>query len=221
MRVALVLTGHFRTFEQTHTYWRNALEGCEYDVFCSTWDTINSNTISWHTHQPTHTPNYLTDHQIDLLRSFDPYVQIGRQEYTQEEINDVQLDCTSKANIYRYEAICNTLKRIDPMKYDIIIVGRYDLCINGIRFKDIDIQEDEIQCSGIYCGEKFVRKYSNTDNLYMFHPIKKGVFENLFQIYENAKHKNIKYPEEVFTELFYTFFSKVTIKWDTFNISRV
>lgn len=221
MRVALVLTGHFRTFEQTHTYWRTALEGCEYDVYCSTWDTINSNTISWHTRQPNNTHAYLTQEQIDLLRSFDPLVYIGHQEYTQEELNDIRLDCTSKSNIYRYESLCNTLKRIDPTKYDIIVVGRYDLRIKDIFFKDICLEEDEIQCSGVYYGDKFVRKYANTDTLYVFRPIKKEVFNNLFEIYENATQKNLKYPEEVFSELFYTFFSKVTVQWNSMDIPRI
>jgi hypothetical protein len=224
MRVALVLLGHFRTFDKTYSSWRKALEGCEYDVFCSTWDTITSNTIAWHTANPQYTQPYLTSTQIELLREFDPDVTICHQDISVDDIKNITLDHTTKSHLYRYDALCKTLNRIDSSTYDIIVVGRYDAYINNIIFKDIRIETDEIQCSGSFFGSKFVREYANTDMIYAFHPSKKNVFTNLLHIYEYAiKNNTLKYPEEVFTELFYTYFTKVRFVWghgDHFVIKR-
>ena len=44
MRIALLLQGHFRTFEKTHQTWINALEDCEYDCYFTTWNIIDANT---------------------------------------------------------------------------------------------------------------------------------------------------------------------------------
>jgi hypothetical protein len=211
MKIALLLQGHFRTFEKTHHSWINALEDCEYDCYFTTWNIINSNTKSWHSNAIENQPE-LTNSQIELLKTYDPNVTINTQEFTEDEKNDLYAFSPYKTHIYKFEALKNTLQRIESSKeekeYNMIICGRFDLEINSIKFKDITINEDEIKFGGRVDKEKgkYIHNLAATDLLYIFHPSKKELFYNLPVGLKNRKFTN---AEEYITDFFFINFNKV------------
>jgi len=214
MKIALLLQGHFRTFEKTHHSWVNALEDCEYDCYFTTWNTINSNTKSWHSNPIENQPE-LTNSQIELLKTYDPNVTIEKQEFTEEEKNDIYAHAPHKSFIYKFEALKKTLLRIESSKkeYDIIICGRFDIEIKSIKFKDINkikkINIDEIIIGGRISPDKdiFLYDLATTDIIYIFHPSKKEIFYNLPDDLINRKFRN---GEDYMTNLFFSNFNKVT-----------
>ena len=211
MRIALLLQGHFRTFEKTHQTWINALEDCEYDCYFTTWNIIDANTKSWHSDANNIQPE-LTNSQIDLLKLYDPNVTIEKQEYTEEEINDIYPHSPYKSHIYKFEALKKTLLRIESFKeereYDMIICGRFDLEIKSIKFKNLTIEKDEIKFGGNIRldNENYQHNLGATDLLYIFHPIKKEIFYNLSDSLINRK---FTHGEDFMTELFFSNFNKV------------
>jgi hypothetical protein len=225
MRIALLLQGHFRTFENTHQSWISALDGCEYDCYFTTWNIIDANTKSWHSDVNENIPE-LNISQISLLKSYDPNVTIEKQEFTEEEKNDLYAFSPYKTLVYKFEALKKTLLRIELSKkeYDIIICGRFDIEIKFIKFKDINIiKKDEIIIGGRIISEKdiYIHNLSGNDILYIFHPSKKEVFYNLPNGLINRK---FTYAEECVTDLFFSNFNIINHLYlyeKDFNIIRL
>lgn len=49
MKLAILLFGHMRTFEYSGQFFmKNVAEYYDCDIFIHTWDTIDSQTKSWH-----------------------------------------------------------------------------------------------------------------------------------------------------------------------------
>jgi hypothetical protein len=227
MRIALLLQGHFRSFENTHQSWINALEDCEYDCYFTTWNIIDANTKSWHSDANENQPE-LTSSQINLLKSYDPNVTINSQEFTKEEKNDIYASSPYKTHIYKFEVLKNTLQRIESLKeekeYDMIICGRFDIEIKSIKFKDINmINKDEIIFGGRIDSEKdkYLHNLSATDLIYIFHPSRKEIFYNLPI---GLINRRFFYAEDYMTELFFSNFIKVIHAYTygkDFNIIRL
>ena len=207
MRIALVLRGHYRTFYKTYTSWREALKDHAYDCYFHTWNLVDFTHQTWHRGEKYSLELYTK--YIDHLKSFDPNVVIQIQEFTQDDLNDKYCDIPFKSYKYRYESLKDTLKRINPSNYDMIIVGRYDIDINRDIFKDLSVKENEILI-GVHNDQRYYKNISATDILYAFHPKNIGKFMNMPDDYIERK---FKYGEESFTDFLYKSFKIITHKW--------
>lgn len=207
MRIALVLRGHYRTFYKTHTSWREALKNYSYDCYFHTWNLVDCTHPTWNRDQRYALELYPI--YIDHLKSFDNDVVIEKQIFSEDELNDIYADIPHKAYIYRFESLKDTLQRIPLNKYDLVLVGRYDILVNKDLLNNIVISEDEILI-GINESQKHYKNISATDILYAFHPKNIDKFMNMPDDYIERK---FKYGEESFTDFLYKSFKKVTHQW--------
>ena len=207
MRIALVLRGHYRSFDKTSETWLNELKGLDYDSYFHTWDLQDSTTPAWHCGEKHPLPLYPSN--IELLKTFDKDVVIDKQEFTEEEIQDKILNAPCKAFMYRYKSLTETLNRIPHGKYDIVIVGRYDLELKNVCLSNIRINEGEILIGGINHNE-FYKEIKNTDLLFAFHPNNIP----LFQVNPYVDLDRFKMgAEEPFTKFLFDNFKTVSLRW--------
>jgi hypothetical protein len=207
MRIALVLRGHYRTFYTTHLSWREALKDHAYDCYFHTWNLVDFTHPTWNRDQRYALELYPI--YIDHLKSFDKNVVIEKQIFSEDELNDIYADIPHKAYIYRFESLKDTLQRISLNKYDLVLVGRYDILVNKDLLNNIVISEDEILI-GINESQKHYKNISATDILYAFHPKNIDKFMNMPDDYIERK---FKFGEESFTDFLYKSFKKVTHQW--------
>jgi len=216
MRIALVLRGHYRSFDTTSKSWLKALKGYDYDCYFHTWDLQDSTTPTWHRGEKYALPLY--DRNIELLKKFDANIIIETQSFTEYDIQNKFTDAPYKTFIYRYESLYTTLNRIDASKYDIIIVGRYDLELKENCLSDIRLTKDEILVSGIN-DKEYYKELRGTDLLFAFHPTNIP----LFQINPYIEKHTFKKGEEPFTKFLFDTFKNVSLKWNyekDFTIKR-
>jgi hypothetical protein len=217
MRIALVLKGHYRSLDKTHKIWLDALKGHNYDCYFHTWDLQDATTPTWYRGEKYALPLYPSN--IELLKKFDKDIIIESQTFTEEDIKNIYIDAPYKTFIYRYESLYMTLNRIDVNKYDIVIVGRYDLELKDTCFSEIIINKNEILIGGIK-DERYYKGLRATDLLFAFHP------ENipLFQVNPYVDIDSFKNGgEEPFTKFLFENFKKISLKWNyetDFNIKR-
>jgi len=206
MRIALVLRGHYRSFDKTSKKWLNALKGLNYDCYFHTWDLQDSTTPTWHRGEKYALPLYPSN--IELLKKFDKDIVIEKQDFTEEDLQNIYIDSPYKTFVYRYESLYKTLNRILPGKYDIVIVGRYDLELKDNCLSTLTVNKDEIIVSGIN-NKEFYKEISNTDLLFAFHP------ENipLFQVNPYVEQGDFRGGEEPFTKFVFDNFKRVSLKW--------
>jgi len=145
MKIALVLRGHYRSFDKTHITWDNVLKGLDYDCYFHTWDLQDSTTPTWNRGEKYKFELY--PRNIELLKKYDSNIVIEHQEFTNSDISNIYMSNSPyKTYLYRYTSLKDTLNRIPYDKYDIVIVGRYDLLLNEkrINFGNLNISDDEI-----------------------------------------------------------------------------
>jgi len=212
MKVLLILYGHYRSFNNTHKSWINSFEGCDVEYKFCTFDTIDHNTKCWHRGQTTPKP-HLTNDQIDLLKLFDPAVNILTQEFTEDEHNDIYAKMPVKVYLYKYNNIKKILESIDETKYDIIILSRFDILINNIIFKNISICKNEIKL-GVRPDKGFLKGIAATDLLCMFHPSDKHLF---YTMPTDIIDRKFLIPEECYTDFYYKNFERVIQEWNYDN----
>jgi hypothetical protein len=208
MKTLVLLYGHYRTFDKTYTSWINALEGSDYDCRFITFDTIEHTTKCWWRDRVNNSVK-LTDTQIELLRKFDKNTRILKQEYTEEEINDIYATLPFKVYMYKYYNIKDVLENIDETQYDKIIISRFDIELYNIKFKDISIEKDEIKI-GYDNMLHFHKGISCSDTLYMFNPKDKNKF---YEIPNGILNRKFSIPEAAYTDFFYEKFNIVTLAW--------
>jgi hypothetical protein len=217
MKIALLLRGHYHTFEKVLDSWKAALDGCEYTCFFHTWSTVDSTTELWCKNY-SESVNLLSD-QINILKSWDPNLEIEIQEFSKEELIDIYATAPHKTYEYKFLSFKNTLNRIDKNKFDIIIVGRYDLILNNISFKDLVINENELLLGGRK-DNRFVHNLATSDALFAFRADEKDKFnEKPLDLIE----RKYRYSEECYNDFFYKSFNSVCHKWNQntdFDIQR-
>ena len=217
MKIAFVLRGHYRSFDITSIEWLNTLKEHEYDCYFHTWDLKDCTTpTGWRGEK------YalgLYDSNIELLKKFDKDILIEHQVFTKGDLNDITMSSPYKAFMYRYESLRDTLNRIPENKYDLIIVGRYDILMKKRDcFKKLDILDNEIFI-GARPDEKYYKSIAATDLLFAFHP----KYIKLFNVNPYSKPCNFKFGEEPFTKFLFNNFKNVIVKWkyqDDFIIRR-
>jgi len=209
MKVLVILQGHYRTFDKTLQSWLTALEDCEYDFRFSTFDRIDHNT-QCHWHDDLIESSRLTDDQIRKLKMYDPKVEIQTQKFYGDEINDIYCHRPLKTYYYRFNSIKNILETIPENKYDVIIISRFDILINTIKFRDLVINKNEIKLGG-YPHHTFIHGLSCNDLICAFHPQKIAVFYNpptdLFERKFNGG------GEECWTDFCFKNFETVSLTW--------
>lgn len=204
MKIALVLRGHYRTFDTTSVQWRRALTGISYDCYFHTWN-IKDSTLPTVYRKGTYSIE-LNEKQINTLKSFDPNLVIETQEFTESDISNLYLSTPHKSFIYRYDSLRDTLQRIPQDTYDIVIVGRYDLLIKSLE--NLEVSEDEIVIGGTY-DNKYHKGIRGNDMIFAFHP--KNI--PLFTTNPYLETMDFKYGEEPFSDFIYNKFKKVSVKW--------
>ena len=219
MKIAFILRGHFRTFEKVQELWKHSLNNCNYDCFFHTWNTIDSTTKSWC--KDPKDSELLTDNKLSILKSWDPNIVVEHQFYTDDELNDIYATATYKSYIYKFNSLKETLDRIDESKYDIILVGRYDLIIKNVNFiNDLCINPNEIFIGARGNDNRFLYGLATSDCLFAFNSKDKYKFYNMPNDYIDRK---FTYSEEAYVDFYYKSFDKVTHKWHQqthFDIQR-
>ena len=218
MKIALVLRGHYRTFDITHISWDNVFKGLDYDCYFHTWDLQDSTTPTWNRGEKYRLELY--PRNIELLKKYDPNTVIEHQEFSDSDISIIHISAPYKTYLYRYESLKDTLNRIPYGKYDIVIVGRYDLLLNQKKFSfnNLNISDDEILI-GAFKDKKYYKGLRATDLLFAFKP--KHI--PLFEINPYVSKLEFKYGEEPFTNFLFNNFKKVSVKWtyeSDFSIKR-
>jgi hypothetical protein len=209
MNILLILHGHYRTFDKTHISWVNSFEGCTVDYKFCTFDTIDHNTKCWHRDRTELKPK-LSNAQINLLKSFDPTVNIITQTFTNDESNDIYATLPLKVYLYKYNNIKSILETTDTSKYDMIIISRFDIIIYNIKFINTTILKNEVNL-GVRPDNRFLNNIAATDLLYMFHPSDKSLF---YAMPSDIINRKFSLPEECYTEFFYNKFKKVNHTWN-------
>lgn len=219
MKIALILRGHYRTFEKVQESWKSALTNCDYDCFFHTWNTIDSTTKSWC--KEAQDSIQLDNNKINILKLWDANVIIDQQTYTNDELTDIYATATYKSYIYKFESLKKILDRIDETKYDIILVGRYDLILLNINFiNDLEINQGEIFIGARGSDNRFIYNLATSDCLFAFNSKDKIKFYTIPTDYIDRK---FNYSEEAYVDFYYKSFNKVTHKWHQqthFDIQR-
>ena len=212
-RTALVLKGHFRTFQQTSPIWKEKLKHLDYDCFFHTWDTVDTPTRSWHQIIKTKS-KYLTEEDIILLREWDPNVLIESQTFTHEEEHDIYCGMPHKVYLYTCSALMSCLSRIDPSKYGNIIVCRFDVDVSNMyNFENIISPQ-----GAIYIGYIGINNFDicNTkmcyDILFRFNSADIHQFQVLKEMIVGRTVYGT-YPEVPFIEFIQTHFENVVRTW--------
>jgi hypothetical protein len=218
MKVLLLLYGHYRSFDRTILSWISSLEECDFDCRFVTFDKIDHSTRCWW-HGDTEERLGLSTEQLELLKTYDPNVKILTQEFTQEELNDVYATLPLKVYMYRYTNIKDVLESIDDTKYKMIVISRFDIQINGIKFKNISVDIDAIKI-GARSAPEFFKGLAASDLLCAFHPKNKNIFYNPPS---DIITKKFCYAEECYTEFYHQNFKVVDHSWEyyqDFHIDR-
>jgi hypothetical protein len=208
MKVLLILYGHYRTFDITISSWISSLEGCDFECRFVTFDKVDHSTKCWRHDRIKDRPN-LTDAQIELLKKYDPNTKIISQELSQEELDDVYASLPHKVFIYKYNNIKEMIESVDDTKYELIIISRFDIKINNIKFKDVKIEIDEIKIGGWNSANHY-KNISVSDALCAFHPANKNLFYN---IPKDIITRKFKHAEECYTDFYFQNFKIVNYIW--------
>lgn len=212
VKIAVIIIGHFRTFDKVYKSLLKELENVDHDFYLHTWSTQNATTKSWH--DILDKPKDLTSEQIDLLKSLDPNVEIETQTFSSKECTDCINKKPRKAVIYLFEALQKCLKRIkNPSQYDYIFVTRYDIIHNKLCLDTLKIRPEEI-CIGWRLGEGFIDSLIAHDIIYAFKPDQIKKFEIDFSIFMKERGNNLQIPEEIYTLFFRENFKTVSREWE-------
>jgi hypothetical protein len=210
MKIALVIRGHFRTFDKLEKNLKDSLEGCDYDCFFHTWDTVDAVNQTWYRRHIIDPPK-LDASQIDMLKRWDPNIVIESQEFTPDDHKQIYASWSPyKATVYRMNAFLKTLKRIDVSKYDMIIIGRYDIYLHNVKFKDVIVTPGQIELGARDCKTTILRELADTSEICAFHPSDLIKFYNPLDNTDPTKYTN---TEEWYTEIFDKSFDKINIRW--------
>jgi hypothetical protein len=201
------IKGHYRTFDSTHLLWKEALKGLDYDCYFHTWDTIDCTEPTWHSGEKS--TIQLNEDRIKILQSFDKNVRIEHQHVTKDDYTDIGYTVPFISTINRVNALCKVLECIPKDKYDLVIVGRYDLSVKPNIFKNINVQEDKILI-GFNNSLGYFQGISAGDLLFAFHPCKIESFKGIMDYYNE---RILRFGEEPFTKFIYEKFKNVERKW--------
>ena len=207
----VILKGHYRTFDTTHTSWDTSLSGCNYKMYLHTWDKQNSESSSWH--DPGKSSQPLTETQIQLLKSYDRDIQIENQKWTEtEKTANLLINTPFKSYLFYWQSIFSCLNRIqEESKY--ILICRYDIQIN-IDLKTIQCEEGEIIIGYSHSANNNF-PFGMSDILYCIHYKDKHKLQSIPEMLYQWKENPSKYqlPEDYFSDFILTNWKKVTRKW--------
>jgi hypothetical protein len=221
MRIAVVLWGHFRSFESVRSSWIHALEGMDVDFYLYTWDTQDSCTASWHKGYSTDSPQ-LSNEQIQLLRIWDESAVVDVQSWTEEERKDSYPYIVG----YWIRSLLHCIDRIRKSRttYDTIICGRFDVDVSGICFSKHRAVKGTIAL-GYHPNMSVYQGALVCDVLYAFHPEDINQLENVCTYAMTKRWKRTQfYAEHEFYDAISTYFDTVEFPWvlgRDFKIKRI
>lgn len=215
-KIAFVLIGHYRSFDKNYLCLQKELKDVDASFFFHTWNLTNATTNSYYG-QPFSLAEPLSEEQKQKLMMFDPEVEIEEQIFSKEELEENFDGKPYKAIYYLFSALKKNLLRIaanNPMKYNYIVVSRYDVIFENLGLGDLKIDPGEIRFGARAC-KGFYEDILANDILYAFSPkdldnFIKFDFENMF-IENRAK---IRAVEEIYTLFFKRNFKSLIYAWE-------
>ena len=212
MKLAVILFGHYRTFDKHVDYWR----GGDADFYISTWDTLDSTSKTWYKEESPEV--FITTDQIQTLKSFDPNCHIGRQEWTSSEMEDTFGKMPFKSILYKYECIVKSVKRIldSKIQYDTVLITRPDIRIYNIG--KLNPVSGEIFIS-YRKDSNFLRGLSGTELLYAIHFTDIEKLANIPNtlLEWKVEPKKYKYAEEHFTDYIFQTWNTVCQSYEYYS----
>lgn len=230
MRIAVILRGHYRTFDHLADAWRNSFSETDVqtDFYVHTWDRVNSVTQTWYkSAQQSTNVAFLSTIQRDTLLKFDRFATIESQrELTPDESIPFSCGIPYAALEFAWHGITSCIARVlaSGETYDAIVVGRLDADIRACASR-IAIDLNALSPGCIFLGARVA-------------PHKEGRYQNLsasdvlFAVHGNdvqklavippqyaqwrAKRSMFQSPECPWTAYAYEQFD-VTVKWKLHN----
>ena len=159
MKVALLISGHLRTFKKCFPYLKKNLLNCfDVDVFIHTWDEIESKTKSWHNQ---HMNNYKIDTDIIsfINKNYSPkMLKIETQIDFKIDgtLADADISLNGLKNMtYGFKSVYDLLKDFENknnIQYDRLIKVRPDVALkHPFPVKSLEIQDKSILFFGNRC----------------------------------------------------------------------
>jgi len=138
MRIALLLTGHLRTFRKTHGSYLDLLHMLEkigkVDVFCHTWDIEESVTASWWKEHQTEGPPPPNVRESEVIQHYNPKnwsIESSRQfdeiPVSIKSIIPISGILSMLYSQYQAFRLMQSHAQENGIKYDLVLKTRYDL----------------------------------------------------------------------------------------------
>lgn len=232
-KVAVILNGHFRSFDRTAPFWRRALEGLDATFCIHSWDVRDSSTVTWN--RPTGAPPApaLGAAELGLLREFDAHARIGTQLWSAEDQlpSSVRGPAPIKALKYAYEGIAACALEVEKARaagaeYDMVVLSRLDILVRVPLARLAPPARGEV-VFGARPDERMLHNVASVDLLRAVHPddlhlVAQGVPRELEAWRTDAAR--FKFGEEPATAIYFSDFKKQTVAWQwgpcTFYVLR-
>lgn len=210
VKIALILVGHYRSFDHNIESIIEQLRDVEYDCYFHTWNINEASTASWHSKGESKSIQLLK-YQLETLREFDKNFEVETQVFEPKDYADTVYNKPWKAVEYLFNALQKCLKRIleSDKKYDYIFVSRYD-----VRLKNLNLSQLQIIPGEIYIGGRAAKGYTGgvaaSDVIFAFRQ------DDIPKLLTNdfLKDKHLFHSsEEPYSRLFYDKFTTVKHQW--------
>lgn len=211
MKIAVVVAGHYRSFDQCLLHILKELEGIDVDWYLATWDNINAARNAGANSQ-TIEANPLSDDNISTLKSLDPDVVIAHQEFTPDELQNTMHGKPYRATSYYNESILSCLQRIkDPEQYTYIFMVRYDISVRGLNLANLRVPPQTILI-GANSNKEHPYYMFATDIISAFNP---ADLENLMSAMKKSLSitSGFRICEDITTKFLGDVFKKVRHHW--------
>lgn len=213
-RIAVVLVGHYRSFDQTIKTLMHETKGLKVDWYLHTWNTSDATTLSWHHVVPS--DKLLTPMQKLTLEALDPDYEIETQSFTPEELQDTVFRKPWKAVSYLFTAVQKCLKRVQQaflsgVNYDYILVSRYDIQMNNMGLSTLQVHPGQIVVGGRATQGFYSCNIAASDVIFALNP--EDV--DAFILEENFLRNKANYhsSEEPYSQLYVDRFAGVVHQW--------
>lgn len=210
-RIAIVLVGHYRSFDQTLERLMCETSGLNIDWYLHTWNTSDAITLSWHHALPS--DKLLTASQKMTLEALDPDYEIGSQSFTQAELEDAVFRKPWKAVNYLFTAVQKCLQRVKEsgVEYDYILVSRYDVQLNNMGLLTLQVPLNHIVVGGRATQGFYNLNIAASDVIFALNPANIDAFIEEKEFLRNKA--NYHSSEEPYSQLYVDKFAKVVHQW--------
>jgi len=217
LKIALILSGHLRTFEKTYISFLENFSHLKLDIFCHTWDSLGHNDKVWWGNDGDSIYNKnLNEVHLQNLRNFynpkkikidSPINFISENNEYNEKYNGYNALKSQWESIYKSNQLRIEYEKESNIKYDCVIRSRYDIKYHERFFSNELIQEylDKYKFNFLYSyTDKKEDLYS--DSFYFSNPSNfDNMINNMYDkvdkyIYASIKKFNVIEGEASLTE---------------------